>query len=151
MAWVDLQSPALRQHLSHWCVFRGARRVASIDAFDEFIRSLDPTFLATIGASKKRECVFTSVGANIAVLFPGCTKGMRFSDVNPLPVRLGLTRLLQEVFVDRQPGSRRSTYRQQYAESYYEQLFLPFVDKDFDVRFIAIVADGYSVQRGAGQ
>lgn len=149
MAWVDLQSPALKQHLNNWCLVRGARRVAGIDSFDEYIRSIDPNFLATIGANKKRECVFTSLGANISVLFPGCTKGLRFSDVNPLPVRLGLTRLLQEVFVDRQPGSRRSTYRQNDAMSFYEQLFLPFVDKDFDVRLIAIIADGYSVQGSA--
>lgn len=149
MTWIDLQSPTLKQHLNNWCLVRGARKVASIDDFDEYIQSIDPSFLATVGANKKRECVFMSLGANTSVLFPGCTKGLRFSDVNPLPVRLGLTRLLQEVFVNRQPGSRRSRYRQNDIEGFYEQLLLPFVDKDFDVRLFAIIADGYLVQSGA--
>lgn len=149
MSWLELASPALLQHLNSWSRARGVRKSASVDTFEECVATMPSDFLAIISVSDARECVFSFIGNKISVLFPGCESGMKLSDVSPLPVRLGMLRPIQEVLVSRQPLSRRSTYQKVDAESFYEQLILPFVDKNFNVRRLAVVADGYTLRKMA--
>ena len=135
--------------MNRWCDFRGPRKVAHASSFSEFVASVPLDYLAAVSVTKQRECQFITIGKIISALFPGCTNGMTFSEISPLPARIQLSRQMLEVLTSRQPASRRSTYRHGGSEDYYEQIILPFIDNDFDVRRIAIIADGYSVQRTA--
>ena len=144
MSWLDLASPALQKDMRLWCDVRSSRRTPPVESFDQFISQVDPNFLVTVAANKKRECVFVSIGSFCSEMFPGCVVGMRFSKISPLPTRLGISRFFQEVMVSRMPASRRGSCPKGESNFFYEQLFLPFTDKDFDVARIAVIADGYA-------
>ena len=147
MSWLELLSPNLRGALDSWCHFRGPRKVPHTDFFAEFCKTVAIDFLAVVSVSEKRLCKFVSIGPNIAPLYPGCVPGMTFANISPVTTRLLISKPINEVITSRQPSSRRSTYRLQDGDSFYEQAFLPFVDKNFEVRLMAIVSDGYVLKR----
>jgi len=149
MSWIELLSPSLPSYLNTWAALRGAGKVPVLNSFPEFMKTVSADFVVVVGVSEKRECAFLQVGPNLAALYPGCESGTRFTDLNPVTLRLTISRPINEVITTRQPAARRSTYRVSDAESFYEQLYLPFVDKNFEVRRITIIADGYSRTRSA--
>ena len=147
MSWIETLSPSRPRYLDAWAELRGGKKVPSLDALPELMKLVSPEFTAVVDVSEKRECKFLHVGQNMTALYPGCGNGSRFADVDPLTLRLTVSRPIGEVITTRQPGTRRSTYRVADNDSFFEQLYLPFVDKNFEVRRIVIVADGYSLGR----
>lgn len=147
MSWIETLSPNLPSYLNAWINLRGSRKVPSLDSFPELMNAVVLDFAAVVEVSQKRECTFLHVGQNLAVLYPGCEKGSRFSELTPVTLRLNISRPINEVITTRQPTTRRSSYRVADSDTFYEQLFLPFTDKNFEVRKIVIVGDGYSLTR----
>ncbi len=142
MNWIETLSPSLPRYLDAWVNLRGARKVPPLDQFPEFMKMTALDFTAVIGISEDRECTFSHVGSSIVVLYPGCEKGTRFASLSPVTLRLTSSRPINEVITTRQPTTRRSTYRISDSETFFEQLHLPFVDKNSKVRRVAIVGDG---------
>ncbi len=149
MTWIETLSPSLPRYLYAWANMRGARKVPLLDSFPELMEMVSPDFSAIVDVSEKRECTFFHVGQNLAAPYPGCKTGTRFANLNPVTLRLTISRPINEVITTRQPTTRRSTYRISDHETFFEQLYLPFVDKNFEVRRIAIIGDGYSLTGSA--
>jgi hypothetical protein len=147
MSWIETLSPNLPSYLNAWINLRGSRKVPSLESCPELMKTVVLDFAAIVDVSEKRECTFLHVGQNVEVLYPGCERGSRFSNLNPVTLRLTISRPINEVITTRQPLTRRSSYRVADSDAFYEQLFLPFVDKNFEVRKIVIVGDGYSLAR----
>lgn len=147
MSWLDLTSPSLQAHMNAWCELRGPRKLPHVNDFVKFTKYLPPGFAATVSASEKRECTFVAIGENMSPLFPGCNPGLPFSRISPLPVRLSISRMFAGVISSRQPAVQRSTYGDRGAQTFYEHMILPFIDARFDVRAMAVLADGYDLQQ----
>ena len=145
MTWTDLLSPSLPYYLNAWGNFRGPRKVPSVSAFPDFMKTVATDFVAIVDVSGKRECTFLLVGRGMTTLYPDCHNVTRFADLKPVTLRLTISRPIFEVITTRQPATRRSTYRVSDNETLYEQLYLPFVDKNFEVRRIIIIADGHNL------
>jgi hypothetical protein len=146
MAWLDLTSPALQKLLYAWGDLRANRKVPLISDFEKFIASLPKEFSSIVEASDKRECKFLFVGPGLSIIFPGCRSGTAFKDVTPLTTQLNLVRTFSEVLVSRQPLSRRNVYNAASSKTFMEFIILPFVDANFNVRKLAVAADGYTAQ-----
>ena len=149
MSWIETLSPSLPHYLNAWAKLRGSRKVPALDSFPELMKIASPDFAAVVDVSEKRECMFLHVGKNVEALYPGCGKGTRFANLNPVTLRLAISRPINEVITTRQPATRRSTYRIGEDDNFFEQLYLPFIDKNFEVRRIIIIADGHSLARSA--
>jgi hypothetical protein len=135
--------------MNSWCALRGARKVALAETFGEFATSVPVEFLAVLDVTGERDCTFLAIGQKISVLYGNCKAGTMVKDIVPLTARLIISRSFNEVIVSRAPTARRSNYRVLDAAAFYEQLILPFVDNHYNVRRLAVIADGYVLQKKA--
>jgi hypothetical protein len=149
MTWIAPPSPSLQHQLDAWAALRGPRRVPSLSSLAEFVGTISPEFVVIIDVSEKRECAFLYVGKIMEALYPGCHKGKAFTDLKPLTRRLEISRPINEVITSRVPATRRSSLSAPDGEMFFEQMYLPFVDKNFEVRRIVIIGDSYSLIRSA--
>jgi hypothetical protein len=149
MSWLAPPSPSLQQPLETWATLRGPRKVPSLNSMAEFLKTISMEFVVIIEVSEKRECSFLYVGKIMEALYPGCQKGKAFTDLKPLTRRLEISRPINEVIASRVPATRRSSLPAPDGESFFEQLYLPFVDKNFEVRRLVVIGDSYSLIRSA--
>ena len=148
MKWLDLVSSDLKKYHQTWVAIRGSRKAPHVKDFNKYVELIPEEISATIIVSdQSKDCVFRSIGSNIAPIYPSCDVGMRFSQINPLPERARVFLPYKEVIISREPEATRGTAKSLQANFVYEQLLLPFIDDRFNVKVIDTVVDGHLVLR----